>query len=214
MEALMLCCVAVLFVLGLFRETWFRLPFTKRKAEPGFAPTALRPAPGINAPAVAMLEPAGAPAGRAEWAAPVLMAFGLGSFAYSGLVYGLVLSSISAGHPRPTLEVWLWRDSTMAMFAVTAILVARRLADAQNVSLYRAVPPWLLGIGLAWSLFGVADMHVFGLFHVVSHSADLLFHGTGVALAIVGAVALRRSTSNQRRQAYLLEERNQLCLPA
>ncbi|MCE5290923.1 MAG: hypothetical protein LLG14_17025, partial [Nocardiaceae bacterium] len=84
----MLCCAALLFVLGIVREAWFRLPLTTRKPEPGFAPVARRAAPG-SAPVVAATTPP-APAGTRAVFAPALVGFALNSLLYIAFAYGLI----------------------------------------------------------------------------------------------------------------------------
>ena len=64
----MLCCAALILVLGLCRAVWVFLRGSVRGSEPGFAPPARRPAPG---PWSAGDRPPGAGPGFADVGQPV-----------------------------------------------------------------------------------------------------------------------------------------------
>ena len=187
----MLCCAALLFVLGIVREAWFRLPFTTRKPEPGFAPVAHRPAPGTT-PVIAAVAPP-APARRGAIFAPALVGFALNSLVYVVFVYGLVGAGVAVSNGGP----WTARTAGFALAAVAAVLIAARSADAAHR------PPgqpavWLIGAGAAWWLLGLVDMHAFGLFEIRGGiPADLAFHGSGAALIVVGAIAFVRTSQKE-----------------
>jgi hypothetical protein len=175
-----LCCAALLFVLGLFR-----------KAEPGFAPSARRPAPGSESPQVVQREDEPIEI-RSSLAARALAGFGIGSLLYSVLVYGLIVSWADAAHSRSGLGAWLVRDAAVAVLAVGALIIAKRRSDPQLPS----YATWLMGMGIAWWLLGFVDMHLLGLFELDGGMpADLLFHGSGVVLVAAGAIAFGRSLS-------------------
>lgn len=187
----MLCCAALLFVLGIVREAWFRLPFTQRKPEPGFAPVARRPAPGTT-PAVAAAT-APAPTGARAIFAPALVGFALNSLVYVVFIYGLVESGIAVSDNGP----WTVRTAGFVIAALAAFVIAARSADAAHRSPGQPAV-WLIGAGAAWWLLGLVDMHVFGLFDIRGGiAADLAFHGSGAVLIVVGAIAFVRTTQKE-----------------
>ncbi|CAM3886610.1 hypothetical protein SMNI109538_18195 [Smaragdicoccus niigatensis] len=184
----MLCCAALLFVLGIVREVWFRLPFTTRKPEPGFAPVAHRPAPG-TAPVVATVAPP-APIRRGAMFAPALVGFAVNSLLYVVFVVGLIDTGVAIGNDGP----WALRTAGFVIAALIALFLAARTADATH----RHPAVWLIGAGAAWWLLGLVDMHAFGLFDIRGGiPADLAFHGSGAVLIVVGAIAFVRTSQKE-----------------
>jgi hypothetical protein len=184
----MLCCAALLFMLGLLREAWFRLPFTHRAPEPGFAPVAHRPAPGMATIDIPITPRASIR--RRAFFAPALVGFAVNSGAYVLFVYGLAATGIAHTNPGP----WALRTAGIVVAALTALAVAARFADTAL-----AQPSvWLIGAGAAWWVLGLIDMHVFGLFDIRGGlPADLAFHGSGAVLIVVGAVAFVRTSQKE-----------------
>lgn len=199
----MLCCAALVLVIGLLREGWFLLPGTTRPTEPGFAPVARRAAPGASTGAStgevpAPEHPAPAPATGPTVAprAAVVAAFAVGTLTYGVVVYVLLLLDLAATSGG-SVGTWLLRDAVLAIAVLTCAWGATTMpAPRARVRPERVRAAALVGLGSAWWWLGLADMHLFDLFVVADGSLgwDLVFHGAGAALIVAGAVVLARPT--------------------
>lgn len=204
----MLCCALLIAVLGLVREAWFLLPGTTRPPEPGFAPVARRPAPGSSMPATVAtpttVATAAASPGRV---ATALLLVALGTVTYAVVVYLLLLLGLAQARTG-SAYLWLARDVLLGMLALSAAaLAARRPRPTRRVPSRQVQGSALAGLGSAWFLLGVADMHAFSLLEVGGGSlaADLVFHGSGAVLVLAGALLLSARAPHPQRRATRTE---------
>ncbi|WP_148262465.1 hypothetical protein [Hoyosella subflava] len=205
----MLCCAALIFVMGLFREAWFRLPGTTRPEEPGFAPRAYRPAPGEPRPRTSVpTSPATTPptrprvprtSGRAPRLRLVATGFAVGSVIY--LLSLQLLFALDAAQRLPDGTIgWGTRTVVFLLIAVAAAWIGRHWKGARSGDLLVSA---LAGSGIAWWILSYVDMHMLRLIDIAHGSLawDLVFHGVGIALT-GAALILSYSPEPARRSQH------------
>lgn len=175
----MACCAVLALVLGVLRASWFRLFPGRRPAEPGFAPPARRSADGTAVPV-----PEPAPGPRRRVLSGLLFGVVVGTVAYALAVAIVGTTPLVRTFDGP----WLWRDAALVAVAAAALLGAL----AANTATPR--PSVLVAAGITWTELGLVDMHLLGLFdfRVAALPLDLLFHGSGLLVVVVGARSLAR----------------------
>ncbi|WP_157095341.1 hypothetical protein [Hoyosella altamirensis] len=205
----MLCCAALIFVMGLVREAWFRLPGTTRPEEPGFAPRAYRPAPGEPQPRTiaptspAIRTPNSRPrvprtSGRAPRLRLVSMGFAVGSAIYI-LSLQLLFALDAAQRLTDGTIGWGTRTVVFVMIAVAAAWIGRHWKSAHAGDLIVSA---LAGSGIAWWILSYVDMHMLMLIDIAHGSLawDLVFHGVGVVLTGAALIWSASSTPARRSQ--------------
>lgn len=200
----MLCCL----VAGSLMAMVFRIRMWLTRRRPGslnlFAPPARRSAAGEPVPTGVPARPQ-PPRGRDHRA---LRAIGAGVLLYAVITAGL----LRAGLVHSTADATTWAVRTALWLATATALSAlawRRTVGRRRstVRLREQIGCALAGIGVAWFVLGVADTHLFDVFALGSQSPhaahagapshrhastwwDVVFHGSGAALAIAGWLTL------------------------
>jgi hypothetical protein len=197
----MLCCAVLVLVIGVFRVCWSLLRGPDRVSEPGFAPPARRPAPGLGPSGRGLAGTDRRTSDRTPSASPArgrpLLRVGwlfiaLGTCGYAAAIGGMVGLGVAEALPGPG-AVWAARNAVLGVVVVVAAVGAGR-TTAGWPSGRDALLCGLCVVGMTWSLLGIADMHVFAVLEVGHGSPgwDLVFHGSGVALAAAGLLARSR----------------------
>jgi hypothetical protein len=200
----MLCClVAGSLMAMVFR---FRMWLTRRR--PGsldlFAPPARRSARGEPL-ATHVPAPPRSPRGRDH---RTLCASAAGVLIYVVLTAGLLRTGLA--HSMADTTTWAERTTVwLAIATALSALAWRRSVGRRSspVPLREHFGCALAGIGVVWFALGVADIHLFRAFALGPQSAhaahaamlahhhgslwwDIVFHGTGAALAVIGWLML------------------------
>lgn len=182
----MLCCLALIVVVGCLRWLWFALPGTGHPQEPGFAPPARRAAPG-DTPASS--PPVTATRRPRSIRRPILHGVAVGVAAYA--VFVPMLGAVGIAQALvPGFAMWVARDLALGALAVAAVMLAKA---GPMLPRDRETAGWaLLGAGAAWGPVGLIDMHVLGMFEIAHGSMgwDVVFHGLGSLAALGGGLAV------------------------
>lgn len=200
----MLCCL----VAGSLMAMVFRIRMWLTRRRPGslnlFAPPARRSAGGEPVPTRGPAPPQPV-RGRDH---RTLRAIAAGVLLYVVITAGLLRAGLvhsTADNPTWTVRTTLWLATAAALSAVAWWRTVGRRRSA--VPLREQIGCALAGIGVAWFLLGVADTHLFDAFalgpqsphaahagapahHHASTWWDIVFHGSGAALAIAGWLTL------------------------
>lgn len=196
----MLCCLVAGSVMAVvFR---IRLWLTRRRPRSldQFAPPARRSAAGEALPPRAPTNPR-TPSGRGHRA---LSAIAAGMLSYLAVIAGLLSTGLA--HSTADTTMWAVRTTLWLTAAATLCPLAWRQSlgrQTRAITVRERVGGALAGIGLAWFVLGVVDMHLFGAFALGAHSAhgamtahhvstwwDVVFHSSGAALAVAGWLTL------------------------
>lgn len=190
----MACCVIAVFVIGVVRGCWFRLPGVPAPAEVGFAPVARRAAPGAapSAPGPAPVRTQ-TPALSPFSVGLVFLAFGTAT--YAAAIQALVLDGWV--EPQAGAVPWWARTAVLGITVLSCVAMAAAGPESRRAGTPKAVRAAMLwGIGAAWWMWAIVDMHVFGLVEVGGGTlvADVLFHGPGAVMLVAAvAVTIRRN---------------------
>ena len=191
----MLCCAVLVLVLGVFRAGWSFLRGSDRGSEPGFAPPARRPAPGPGpsgrglagtdrrtSDTTPSASPArGRPLHRVGW-----RFIALGTSGYAAVIGAMVGVGVAEVLPGPG-AAWVVRNAVLGVVVVVAAVGAGRSIGGWPSGRDALVCGFWV-VGVTWSVWSVADMHVFAVLEVGRGSPgwDLVFHGSGIVLAAAG----------------------------
>lgn len=194
------CCLLAALIISVVRRAWYALTGrTPRVVR--FAPAASRPAPGLDAATVSVTPTAAGHGRRIGWP----LAVALTTVAYALAVSGLTATGVLRTGSAPNASL-VGRDLGLTALIVTAALIAFG-SRRPPVSRLDAAAVALSVAGALWTVLAIVDMHVLGAVDVARHAllADLLVHGTGLALLFSGLALLRapRALSLPSRQGAL-----------
>ncbi len=197
-SAAMACCIVLSVLVAAVRRLWFALPGTGEAQDPGFAPPARRQVGGFAASAELQVatptevEPSQTAVGGSAWR----------GFAVASGSYALILPILAAAGAvtlSGSAVAWIGRSALLALLAAAALLAPARSA-AGHRSTRAADTNALCAAGAALWLWGLLDMHLFGLLEVAGGAAgwDIAFHAVGPLLAAAGLWVVTRTDRDGR----------------
>lgn len=192
----MACCLlAALLFAAVHRVLDLVVPGRARRRETAaFAPSAVRRAPGAVAPPGPPAAPTAPPTAAApRWPARALL---LGAAA--GLASHAVVIDVLTRTGTLSAEGAITRDLALAVAVAVLLAVALRQPGGPHTA-----GTVLAAAGAVWAAAGLVEMHVLGSLAMASHTLgpDLLFHGSGLALALVGLTLTPRTRAHSPREA-------------
>jgi hypothetical protein len=177
----MLCCLVLLTVVGFV--------FRRRAADEPFPPAARWGS--TSQPRRAAVIP--------QW--PLWPGFLRGA-AVGVLVYVVVVTLLLATGiieaAASSDAAWVARDAALALLALAGLLISAH-GDAVAPHSVRTTATALVGGGVAWTVAGIVDMHLFAMFEFVHEASlhDPVFHAAGFWAVVAGTVLLHSAETRR-----------------
>lgn len=180
----MLCCTALVFLIGLMRA-----PGRWLGGEAAlFAPLTRVPGPDEEQPARPAVAAVSANRRRMFAPGPFLLGLGIGVLSHADLTLVLLATGVLRGEDSGA--AWWWRDGLVLLIAVVTAGGALRMACLGDASGPVSAGWVIAGAGAGMWMLGYLDLHLLGVVGLSQDSPvlELVFHGPGVLVLSLGAV--------------------------